>query len=135
MTVEIGTTLPPHEYTVRRLDAVRYCGAGTDYAGIHWNERIARSVELDDVVAHGAMTVARALRAIHDWTGDPAALVSYRTRFRRPVYAPDDQAGFRVRVTGTVTELLDAGQVAIELVATGDDGGELSTTRAVVRLA
>jgi acyl dehydratase len=133
MRVTVGTKLPGYEYTVRRLDAVRYCGAGTDYAGIHWNERIARSVALDDVVAHGAMTVARALRVVHEWTGDPAAVVSYRTRFRAPVYAPDDQAGFRVRVAAEVTEVLGDDQVAVELVLTGDDR-LLSTTRAVVRL-
>jgi acyl dehydratase len=135
MTVTVGTRLPAHEFTVRRLDALRYCGAGTDWAGIHWNERIARSVELDDVVAHGAMTVARALRVVHDWTGDPGAVVSYHTRFRAPVYAPDDQDGFRVRVNAEVTELLPDDRVAVELVATSADDRLLSTTRVVVRLA
>jgi acyl dehydratase len=129
----VGTALPARDCTMRRLDAVRYCGAGCDFAGIHWNERIARSVQLDDVVAHGAMVVARLLRLVHEWTGDPTAVVAYQTRFHRPVFAPDTDEGFRFRISGTVTDKLDGGRVVLDL-AGHRDGELLLGTQAVVRL-
>ena len=67
-----------------------YAGASGDFNVIHWNERVARSVGLPDVIAHGMLTMAEAVRVVTDWVGDPGAVVQYGVRFTRPVVVPDE---------------------------------------------
>ncbi|MFY9292018.1 MAG: MaoC/PaaZ C-terminal domain-containing protein, partial [Methylorubrum rhodinum] len=71
----VGTELPEQVYRVTRADLVRYAGASGDFNPIHWNERIATTVGLPGVIAHGMFTMALAGRAVTDWTGDPGALL------------------------------------------------------------
>lgn len=130
----VGTELPAREFPITRLDLVRYAGASGDFNVIHWNERIARSVGLPDVIAHGMLTMATAGRLVTDWTGDPGALESYSVRFSRPVVVPDDDLGVTLVVAGKVAEKLDGGRVRIDLTATVDGSGVLTGARAVVRL-
>ena len=132
--VEVGAELPALTVPLRRVDLVRYCGASGDFNVIHWNQRVATSVGLPDVIAHGMLTMAVAGRVVTDWTGDPGAVVSYRVRFSRPVVVPDDDAGATLRVNGTVEEKLDGGRVLVGITATVDDGRVLGGARAVVRL-
>lgn len=132
--VEVGAELPVLTVPLRRVDLVRYCGASGDFNVIHWNQRVATSVGLPDVIAHGMLTMAVAGRVVTDWTGDPAAVVSYRVRFSRPVVVPDDDAGATLLVSGTVEEKLDGGRVLVGITATVDDGRVLGGARAVVRL-
>ena len=70
--VEVGTELPPASFPVTRLSLVKYCGASGDFNVIHWNERIAKSVGLPDVIAHGMFTMAQAGRYVTDWPATPA---------------------------------------------------------------
>ena len=70
-----GTELPAVTYPVTRLSLVKYCGASGDFNPIHWNERVARSVGLPDVIAHGMFTMAQAGRFVTDWAG-PGATVT-----------------------------------------------------------
>ena len=84
----VGTALPEQVYRVTRADLVRYAGASGDFNPIHWNERVATSVGLPGVIAHGMFTMALAGRAVTDWTGDPGALLEFQVRFGRPVARP-----------------------------------------------
>jgi acyl dehydratase len=133
--VEVGTELPPRAFPVQRLNLVMYAGASGDFNPIHWNERFARSVGLPDVIAHGMFTMAEAARVVTDWLGDPGAVIEYGVRFSRPVVVPDDDAGARVEVIGTVAERLDDRRVRVELTATSGGEKVLSMARAVVQLA
>ena len=130
----VGTELPGQEFAIRRLDLVRYAGASGDFNVIHWNERIARSVGLPDVIAHGMLTMATAARLVTDWAGDPGAIESYEVRFSRPVVVPDDDLGTSIVVAGRVAEKLDGGRVRIDLSATVAGGDVLTGARAIVRL-
>ncbi|MBO0774999.1 MAG: MaoC family dehydratase [Actinobacteria bacterium] len=132
--VEPGTALPPRSYPVSRLSLVKYCGASGDFNVIHWNERIARSVGLPDVIAHGMFTMAQAGRYVTDWTGDPGALVEFGVRFSAPVVVPDTDAATEIEVSGTIEEKLDGNRVAVALTATSGGTKVLSRARAVVRL-
>src|SRR5262249_35615630 len=69
---------------------------------IHWNERIARSVGLPNVIAHGMFTMAQAGRYVTDWAGDAGALVEFGVRFSAMVVVPDDDTGATIQVRGTV---------------------------------
>jgi acyl dehydratase len=132
--VAVGDALPPAEYRATRLSLVKYCGASGDFNVIHWNERIARSVGLPSVIAHGMFTMAQAGRYVTDWTGDPGALVDFSVRFSAPVVVPDDDAGATIGVSGTIAEKLDGNQVVIELAARSGEDKVLTRARAVVRL-
>ena len=132
---EPGTDLPPRQYQVTRADLVRYAGASGDFNVIHWNERVARSVGLPDVIAHGMLTMALAGRFLAEWAGDPGAVTEYGVRFSAPVVVPDDDKGATVEITGTVTERLDGLRVAIDVTAKSDGAKVLTRARAVVRLA
>lgn len=133
-SVQAGTELPSRSYPVTRLSLVKYCGASGDFNVIHWNERIARSVGLPNVIAHGMFTMAQAGRYIADWMGDTGALVEFGVRFSAPVPVPDDDVGALIEVSGTVEEKLDGNRVVVALTARSDGAKVLSRARAVVRL-
>ena len=132
--VVVGTELPEQTYRVTRADLVRYAGASGDFNPIHWNERVATSVGLPNVIAHGMFTMALAGRAVTEWTGDPGALVEYQVRFGRPVVVPDDDEGAELTVQGRVAALLDDGRARVDLTVTSGSEKVLSLARAVVRL-
>jgi acyl dehydratase len=131
---EPGTDLPPRQYQVTRRDLIRYAGASGDFNVIHWNERVARTVGLPDVIAHGMLTMALAGRFVTEWAGDPGAVTEFAVRFSAPVVVPDDDKGAMVEMTGTVAERLDGGRVAVEVTARHEGAKVLTRARAVVRL-
>jgi acyl dehydratase len=132
--VEVGTELPAQTFTITRADLVRYAGASGDFNVIHWNQRVAQSVGLPDVIAHGMYTMALAARVVTDWAGDPARVVEYGVRFTRPVPVPDDGTGAALEVTGKVAALLDDGRVRVDLTATHGGSKVLGRAQAVVAL-
>jgi acyl dehydratase len=133
--VVMGAELPAQSFRLRRVDLVRYAGASGDFNVIHWNERVATDVGLPNVIAHGMLTMAEAIRVVTDWCGDPGAVVEYGTRFTKPVPVPDDDGGATVDVAGKVTEVLDGGRVKVELTVTCNGDKVLGMARAVVQLA
>ncbi len=133
--VEVGTELPDQRLPVRRADLVRYAGASGDFNVIHWNERVARSVGLPDVIAHGMLTMALAARVVTDWVGDPGAVLEYGVRFTRPVPVPDDDTGALVEVAAAVAAKLDDRRVRVDLTVTNAGQKVLGRAQALVQLA
>jgi acyl dehydratase len=132
--LEAGTELPAASFPVTRLSLIKYCGASGDFNVIHWNERIARSVGLPDVIAHGMFTMAQAGRFVTDWAGPGAVVTEFGVRFAAPVVVPDDDTGTTIEVSGTVEEKLGDGRVALALTARSGGAKVLSRVRAVVQL-
>ncbi|MEO8329498.1 MAG: MaoC family dehydratase, partial [Candidatus Nanopelagicales bacterium] len=118
--LNVGDELDAQEYPIRRVDLVRYAGASGDFNVIHWNERVATSVGLPNVIAHGMLTMAMAARIVTDWLGDPGALVEYGVRFTKPIVISDDDVGVRLQVTAQVTELLEGNRAKVQINATCD---------------
>ncbi|MGH3611921.1 MAG: MaoC/PaaZ C-terminal domain-containing protein [Pseudonocardia sp.] len=116
-TIAAGDELPPLALWVTRADLVRYAGVSGDFNPIHWNDRVAGSVGLPGVIAHGMLTMALAGRVITAWVGDPAAVRSYGARFTRPVVVPDDDEGACVEVSGKISEVVENGGVRVARVA------------------
>jgi acyl dehydratase len=133
--IAVGLELPAQTFHVRRLDLIHYAGASLDFNVIHWNERIATSVGLPNVIAHGMFTMAIAVRVVTDWVGDPGAVVDYGVRFTRPVPVPDDDEGAAVEVTGSVGALLEDKRARIDLKAVHAGVTVLGRAQAVVQLA
>ena len=118
--MQTGDVLPEQNYTVTRADLVRYAGASGDFNPIHWSERVATSVGLPGVIAHGMFTMALAARALETWAGAPGRVRELGCKFTKPVVVPDDDTGVTVSVKGTVTQVTDdAAHVALE-VTCGD---------------
>ena len=132
--VEPGTAIAPKSYRVTRLDLVKYAGASGDFNPIHWSERIARSVGLPGVIAHGMYTMAQAGKFVAEWAGDPGAVTEFGVRFSAMVPVPDDDRGAAIEVSGTVADKLGDNKVAVELTARSDGAKVLTRARAVVRL-
>lgn len=129
-----GDELPPLEVRVRRADLVRYAGASLDFNPIHWNDKVAESVGLPGVIAHGMFTMALAGRLVTKWTGDPAAVLEYGARFIRPVVVPNDADGALVELTGKVKEVRDDGTARVDITAKFEGRAVLGKAIAVVRL-
>jgi acyl dehydratase len=132
--VEPGTQIAPKSYRVTRLDLVKYAGASGDFNPIHWSERIARSVGLPGVIAHGMYTMAQAGKFVAEWAGDPGAVIEFGVRFSAMVPVPDDDRGAAIEVSGTVADKLGDNKVTVELTARADGAKVLTRARAVVRL-
>jgi acyl dehydratase len=133
--VQVGAEIPLRQYQVTRRDLIRYAGASGDFNVIHWNERIARSVGLPDVIAHGMLTMALGGRLLSEWAGDPGAVTEYGVRFSTPVVVPDDDKGATLDITGVVAGKLDGNLVSVDLTARSADAKVLSRATAVIRLA
>jgi acyl dehydratase len=132
MSWQPGQTLETRQFVVRRSDLVRYAGASGDFNPIHWSDRVATSVGLPGVIAHGMYTLALASRAVIGWVGDPSQVVSFGARFTKPVVVPDDDDGTVVEVGGVVKSV-DEGVATIDLTVTSGDQKVLGMPRAVVR--
>ena len=133
--VQVGDELPAGTYPITRRDLVRYAGASGDFNVIHWNQRIATSVGLPDVIAHGMLTMATAARLVTDWAGDPGAVVEYGVRFTKPVVVPDDDRGALLEVAGVVAAKDEqARTVRVDVTATSGGDKVLGRAQAVVRL-
>jgi acyl dehydratase len=133
-SVEHGADLPAISYPATRLSLVKYCGASGDFNVIHWNERIARSVGLPDVIAHGMFTMAQAGRFVTDWAGPMAVVTDFGVRFSSMVVVPDDDSGATIEISGQVEEKLADNKVAIALTARSAGTKVLTRARAIVRL-
>ena len=133
-TVAVGDELPPVTYTVGRANLVMYAGASGDFNVIHWNQRVAQSVGLPDVIAHGMYTMALGGRFVSEWAGDAGAVLEYGVRFTQPVVVPDDGVGAVIEVSGKVGALLGDNKARVDLVVTSDGHRVLTKPFAVVRL-
>ena len=131
MSWEPGTALPAQEFTVTRADLVRYAGASGDRNPIHWSDRVATSVGLPGVIAHGMYTRALAARAVDEWAGGPGRVRELGCKFTKPVVVPDDDTGVVVRVAGTV-KLVDEGVATLTLEVTSGGEKVLGMPKAVV---
>ncbi len=131
MNLETGSTLPAQTYRVTRADLVRYAGASGDFNPIHWSDRVATSVGLPGVIAHGMFTMALAGRALDTWAGAPGRVRELGCKFTKPVVVPDDDEGVEVVVSGTVKNVTEDG-VHIALEVTCGDQKVLGQPKAVL---
>ncbi|MGH3495891.1 MAG: MaoC/PaaZ C-terminal domain-containing protein [Nocardioidaceae bacterium] len=127
-----GQQLEPQVYRVRRADLIRYAGASGDFNPIHWSDRVAVSVGLPGVLAHGMYTMALAARAVGAWSGPGARLAEMAVRFAKPVLVPDDDEGVDVQVAGTVAPSDDSGRCRLDLTVTSGGVKVLGMARAFV---
>jgi acyl dehydratase len=133
--VTVGMPLPAQTFPIERATLVQYAGASGDFNPIHWSEQTARAVGLPDVIAHGMLTMAMAVRVVTDWLDDPGAVLSYGVRFTRPVVVEHGTPS-QLDVSGAVRSVDPDGKTAeVDLTATVAGQTVLAKARATVRLA
>ena len=129
--MQVGHELPSQTFRVTRAGLVRYAGASGDFNPIHWSDRVATSVGLPGVIAHGMLTMALAGRALDTWAGAPGRVRELGCKFTKPVVVPDDDEGVTVVVNGTVKDVTDDA-VQIALVVTCGEEKVLGQPKAVL---
>ncbi|WP_072815531.1 MaoC/PaaZ C-terminal domain-containing protein [Rhodococcus zopfii] len=128
--LEIGAIVAKADLTVTREDLVRYAGASVDLNPIHFNDAAAAHAGLSGVLAHGMLTAALALQPVVDWIGDPTAVVSYETRFTRPVVV-DQVNGAELSISAKVARLDAEERTArIDITVTCEEQKVLGKTQA-----
>ncbi|MCT1866684.1 acyl dehydratase [Dermabacter sp. p3-SID358] len=130
-----GDVIARETRTFTRDTLVRYAGASGDFNPIHYNDAFAAEVGLPSVIAHGMLTMGAVISPVLDWLGDPGRLVSYETRFTRPIEVPALD-GVDVDIEATVGLLkTEDGTARIDITASVGGQKVLTKCRAVVRLA
>jgi acyl dehydratase len=130
--VGVGTELPPLQLPpITRTTLALYAGGSGDHNPMHIDLDVARSIGLDDVFAHGMLSMAYLGRLVTGWVPQEQ-LRSLRARFVAitPVHA-------RPAVTGRVTAIDDVDgerRATVELAITLADGTVTLTGEAVVAL-
>ncbi|GGK50265.1 fused (3R)-hydroxyacyl-ACP dehydratase subunits HadA/HadB [Nocardia camponoti] len=103
-SVAVGDELPPRKVRISRGDLVNYAGVSGDANPIHWSDEVVKLVGLDDVVAHGMLTMGIGGGFVSSWLGDPGAVREYNVRFTSPVYV-GAQTPAEVEFTGKVKSI------------------------------
>jgi acyl dehydratase len=124
MTDLPGLDLAP----ISRTTLALFAGASGDLNPIHIDLDVARSAGLDDVFAHGMLSMAYLGRMLTNWVPQDR-IRSYRVRFAAitPIHSTP-------ACTGRVIEVTDDGLAVVELTVTLADGTVTLRGDAVVEL-
>lgn len=116
-TITTGTELPPLRLEpISRTTLALFAGASGDHNPIHIDLDVAKSAGLDDVFAHGMLSMAYVGRLLTGWVPQ-RAIRSYRVRF-----AAITPVGGTPTCTGRVVSVED-GLAEVELAVTLASGG------------
>jgi len=127
-TLSVGTELAPLKIRpISRTTLALFAGASGDHNPMHVDLDVAKSAGLDDVFAHGMLSMAYLGRLLTD-NFDSAKIRSYRVRFASitPVHGQPTATGKVVAV--------ENGLATIELTVALADGTVTLTGDAVVEL-
>ena len=102
MSFNVGQELVPQSFFINRAKLVAYANASGDQNPIHQDEAFAKSVGLENVIAHGMFTMALTGRYVSDIAGGSEKVRSFSARFTKPVVVPAE----------TEVELVISGKVA-----------------------
>ncbi|MEU9047632.1 MULTISPECIES: MaoC/PaaZ C-terminal domain-containing protein [unclassified Kitasatospora] len=126
--VEVGTELPALRIPpISRTTLALFAGASGDHNPIHIDLDVAKSAGLDDVFAHGMLSMAYLGRLLTDWVPQER-IRSYRVRFAAvtPVHAA-------LTCTASVVAVED-GLATLAVTVALDDGTLTLAGDAVVAL-
>ncbi|BAD59970.1 fused (3R)-hydroxyacyl-ACP dehydratase subunits HadA/HadB [Nocardia farcinica] len=123
-SVSVGDELPTRVVRLTRGDLVNYAGVSGDANPIHWSDEVVKLVGLDDVVAHGMLTMGLGGGFVTSWLGDPGAVKEYNVRFTSPVFVPADAAA-EVEYTGKVKSMDPETRTAVVAIVAKSAGKKI----------
>lgn len=110
--VNVGDELPPRTVRLTRGDLVNYAGVAGDANPIHWSEQFAKLIDLENVLAHGMLTMGVGGGYVTEWLGDPGAVKDYTVRFTTPIPVDTHKAA-EIVFTGKVKSKDEATRTAV----------------------
>ena len=114
-SLKVGDEIPALKIPpVSRHTLALYCGASGDHNPIHVDLDYAKSAGLDDVIAHGMLSVGYLARMLTDWVPQ-SSIRSINNRFTAMTHIGDS-----ITCTGKVVEKFEKGNeklVRIEMKA------------------
>lgn len=131
-SVTVGTELP--ELTTAPIDRptlALYAAASGDHNPIHLDFEVARSAGLDDVFAHGMLSMAYLGRLLTGWAR-PEQLRSFQVRFTA-ITGVHRQPTCRGTVVA-IDEVAGERRARVELTVTLDDGTQTLAGEAEIAL-
>lgn len=132
--VSVGDELPERIVSLTRGDLVNYAGVSGDPNPIHWSDEVVRLAGLDNVIAHGMLTMGLGAGFVTSWLGDPGAVTEYNVRFTSSVYVPADAAA--VEFTGKIKSTDAEKRTAVVAIVAKFEGKKIfGRATATVRLA
>ena len=115
MSFDVGQELAPQTFAINRAKLVAYANASGDQNPIHQNEDFAKSVGLENVIAHGMFTMALAGRYVSDVAKGSEKVREFSARFTKPVVVPADTE-VELVISAKVSSV-EAGLVKIDITA------------------
>lgn len=103
-TLQVGDALPPHvRGPITRTTLALFAGASHDHVPLHIDSDYCKAAGIDDVFAHGMLSMAYLAQAITGWAGEDK-LRRWRVRFTAitPLHAT-------IICRGEVAEIIDEG--------------------------
>ncbi len=131
-TLTVGQVLPAKTFLINRAALLTYANASGDQNPIHQDEDFAKSVGLENVIAHGMYTMGLVGQYIGEIAGTSSKVKEFSARFTKPVVVPAD-TNVELIVCATVVEVAD-GQAKLDVSATCNDIKVLGMTKAVILL-
>jgi 3-hydroxybutyryl-CoA dehydratase len=117
----------PVSHVIGRAEIDRYAELSGDYNPLHMDPEYAATTPFETVIAHGPIGFQTVVETLGKWLGGevpPGTRVD--VSYRGPVHLDD-------RVTCRCENVADhAGDLALTLRATNDDGGEVLQALAIV---
>lgn len=133
--VVVGAELPARVVRLTRGDLVNYAGVSGDANPIHWSDEMVKLADLDDVVAHGMLTMGLGGGFVTSWLGDPGAIKEYNVRFTSPVYVSPDKPA-EVEYTGKIKSVDPETRTAVVAITARSEGKKIfGRATATVQLA
>jgi acyl dehydratase len=130
-TFTVGQELAPHTFIINRKKLVIYAEASGDRNPIHLNEEIAKSVGLENVIAHGMYTMGLAGQYVSAISGS-ANVKEFSARFIKPVVVPAD-TDVELVLSATVTEV-NPDSIRLEISAVCNEVKVLGMAKALIAL-
>ncbi|RYY28739.1 MAG: dehydratase [Sphingomonadales bacterium] len=128
----VGTRLPETTHgPITRTTLALFAGASNDHVDLHIDSDFAKAAGLEDVIAHGMLTMAYLAQALESWT-DHERLRGWNVRFTAMV--PVQSV---IRCGGEVTEIFQADgekRARLKICALTTSGTEAVGGEAVVAM-
>ena len=131
-TLKAGELLQSKTYIINRAALVAYATASGDHNPIHQNEEFAKSVGLENVIAHGMYTMGLVGQYVSNIAGVGSNVREFSARFTKPVVVPQN-VNVELIVSATVIEIIN-GLAKLEITAICGETKVLGMAKAVIAI-
>ena len=128
--IDLGTQIPERIFWVDRELLKNYADASGDQNPIHQDEAFAKSVGLENVIAHGMFTMGVAATYLSEIAGS-GSVIEFGAKFIKPVVVPAG-VDVSIEISGKVTEVID-GITKVELTVNCNNVKVLGNAKGAIK--